>query len=428
MHRVFVFPTANEVGLEIAQALHKSNKIALLGGSSYDVTFDPSRLLLKEFVHCPGYDEPDFEPRFKELIARHKIDLVFPAWDPLVAIFSRWSMDGVRFVTPNAQTARTVMSKRETYAALRGEVPVPKCFEAHDKLAFPVFAKPDRSSGSKDIHLIENQTESEAAFRKGLLVCEYLPGNEYTVDCLNDLSGNLLVAHPRLRGRTGMGIALSSRHGGETLGEHCRNIAKTLRIEGPWFAQFKEDANGRPTLLEVNTRIAGSSGLTRLSGANLPLMSVFMYMGHPVRVPTLKSDLLVSRYLHNQVEGVAFDWVVWDLDDTLVRKDGKADPDSVACLIDCHNRGKRQLLVTKNPAPKETMQRLGIPSLFEEVIQTSRKVDAILAAIESYGIEIDACIVVNDSYTELFELQERARRLRSITPDALSVLGREGLA
>ncbi len=428
MHRVFVFPTANEVGLEIVQALHKSNKISLLGGSSYDVTFDPSRLLLKEFMHCPGYDEPDFEARFKDLILRHKIDLVFPAWDPLVAIFSRWRMDGVRFITPNAQTAHTVMSKRETYAALRGIVPLPKCFEAGDALLFPVFAKPDRSSGSKDIRLVENQTEAKAAFRKGLLVSEYLPGKEYTVDCLNDLNGNLLVAHPRLRGRTGMGIALSSRHSGAALEEHCLNIAKALRIEGPWFAQFKENLNGQPTLLEVNTRIAGSSGFTRLSGANLPLISVFMYLGHPVRAPRIKSGLLVNRCLYSQVEGVAFDWVVWDLDDTLVRKDGKADPDSVACLLDCHNRGKRQLLVTKNPAPKETMQRLGIPNLFEEVIQTSRKVDAILATIEAYQIEIDACIVVNDSYTELFELQERAPRLRSVTPDALSVLGREGLA
>jgi predicted HAD superfamily phosphohydrolase YqeG len=347
----------------------------------------------------------------------------------LVAIFSRWRMKGVCFVTPNAETAHKVLSKRETYAALRGSVPVPKCFESFEDMPFPAFAKPDRSSGSKDIHLIENEAEAAAAFKKGLLVCEYLPGREYTVDCLNDLRGNLLVAHPRLRGRTGMGIALSSRHyGGGALVEHCRRIANALRIEGPWFAQFKEDNEGRPKLLEVNTRVAGSSGFTRLSGANLPLISVFMYMGHPVRVPQIKPQLLVNRCLYSQVEGVMFDWVIWDLDDTLVRKDGKADPDSVACLIDCHNRGKRQLLVTKNAAPKETMQRLGIPDLFEAVVQTGRKVDATLAAIETHHIDIDACIVVNDSYTELFELQERAPRLRTVTPDALSVLGREGLA
>ncbi|MFL5111983.1 MAG: hypothetical protein ACJ8DG_03340 [Microvirga sp.] len=44
--RVLVFPSANEPGLEILQALAKSNKIELLAGSSFDRAYDPSRVLV----------------------------------------------------------------------------------------------------------------------------------------------------------------------------------------------------------------------------------------------------------------------------------------------------------------------------------------------------------------------------------------------
>jgi hypothetical protein len=331
-------------------------------------------------------------------------------------------------VVPNARTAELVLSKRQTYEALREVVKTPRLYGADDHVRYPAFAKPDRSSGSKDAVRVDDGTDLAAARRRGLLVSEYLPGREYTVDCLNDLEGNLLLAHPRLRGRVGSGIALGSWHDGrEDLVKACRGIARTLRIEGPWFAQFKEDEAGNATLVEVNTRVAGSSGFTRLSGANIPLMSVFLYTGETVRVPPVTSGLVVNRNLTNHVEGLEFDWVIWDLDDTLVRKDGKVDPESVACLLDCHNRGKRQILVTKNTSPVETLTRLHIPNVFEAIHQTDRKADETLRAIEQHEISIARCVVVNDSFTELFELHELEPRLRTVTPDALSALGREGI-
>ncbi len=429
MTRVFVFPTVNEVGLEIVEALRKSNKIELFGGSSYDTMHDPARQLLRHFEPCPGYDETDFEPKFRSILDRLGIDLVFPAWDKLIGMFAAWKPGRARFIVPNAATAQLVLSKTQTYAALRDAVKTPKLYGPGDRVLFPAFAKPDRSSGSKDAYRVDDGVDLAAARKRGLLVSEYLPGREYTVDCLNDLKGNLLLAHPRLRGRIGSGIALGSRHDGrDELIAQCRAIAAALRIEGPWFAQFREDAAGVPTLVEVNTRIAGSSGFTRLSGANLPLMSVFLYLGQDVRVPPIAPGLIVNRNLANQVEGPAFSWVIWDLDDTLVRKDGKVDPESVACLLECHNRGKRQILVTKNKSPEATVARLHIPDVFERIHQTDRKIDEIVKVIESNRIPLHECVVVNDSYTEMFELHARLPGLRCVTPDALSVLGREGIA
>ena len=429
MYRVFVFPTVNEVGLEIIEALRKSNKIALFGGSSYDVTHDPARQLLQHFEACPGYDEPDFEPKFRSILERLEIDLVFPAWDKLIGLFATWTPRGARFVVPNARTAQLLLSKRQMYAVLSTVVRTPRLFEAVERPSFPAFAKPDRSSGSKDAYRVDDEVDLAMARKKELLVCEYLPGREYTVYCLNDLDGNLMLANPRRRGKLGAGIALGSRDDGRPdLVEECRRITGALRIEGPWFAQFKEDASGAPILVEVNARIAGSGGFTRLSGANIPLMSVFMFMGDQIRVPPIRHGLTVNRSLASWVEGAPFTWVIWDLDDTLVRRDGKVDPESVACLLDCHNRRKRQVLVTKNATPLETLVRLHIPHVFEAIHQTNAKVDEIMRVIEAYRIPIADCVVVNDSFTELFELQRRLPGLRTVTPDALAALGREGIS
>ena len=39
--------------------------------------------------------------------------------------------------------------------------------------------------------------------------------------------------------------------------------------------------------LEVNARVSGSMTLTRLSGVNIPLIAVFMFMDYAITVPRL---------------------------------------------------------------------------------------------------------------------------------------------
>ena len=45
--------------------------------------------------------------------------------------------------------------------------------------------------------------------------------------------------------------------------------------------QFRRDASGTPTLLEVNARFPGTMPLTVRSGVNMPLLSLRDVLGHP---------------------------------------------------------------------------------------------------------------------------------------------------
>ncbi|GBC78110.1 hypothetical protein HRbin08_01596 [bacterium HR08] len=425
MFRVLVFPSCNEPGLEIINSLIHSNKIILFGGSSIDVEYDPSRLLLKNYIVCPSYYQPDFKERMERLLQEHRIDVVFPTMDLLVAEFSKWRLPHATFITPNSETAHLVLSKSKVYERLRGIIPVPHRYDSTN-FELPAYAKPDIGSGARGGMLVTTMEELQIALKKGLLVMEYLPGDEFTVDCLNDLDGRLRFLQVRLRGRIGRNIALGTKGVLMTeVEEAVRRIAEEIRIEGPWFAQFKMNREGRPVLMEINCRVAGSMTLTRLSGVNIPLLSVFLFMGYEVEIPRPIPKVLLNRCLRNCCEVESFQWVVWDLDDTLIRKDGKPNPEAIACLYDLNNRGISQILLTKNPEANRILKSHRIPDFFLEVRITDDKLTELERIMGTYGIQAETCIMVNDSVTENLILQRQFPQLRIITPAMLDLLGRE---
>lgn len=424
--RVLVFPSVNEPGLEIIQALARSNKIELFGGSSFGTAWDPSRLWVHRHLDCPALHEPDFRARFEALLAEHEIDVVFPTTDALVAEFASWEESPSRLVTTGLEAATVCLSKRLTYNRLRGLVPVPDIYDEDADVVFPAYAKPDEGSGSRGTSELRDLDAVPLARAAGLLVHQYLPGPEYTVDCLSDMDGRLMVSNVRVRGHIGRGISLGTAAVDRPeINDYVAAIAADLRVRGPWFAQFKEDVNGHPRVLEVNARVAGSMVLTRLAGVNIPLITAFMFAGWAVRVPRRLSGSRVLRHLRTLGEVSDFDWAIWDLDDTIVRPDGKPDPDAVSRLYDLQNQGKQQLLLTRNVDPLGLIERLRLPSLFVAVHQVTDKIATLPGILQQYGIDPAACVFINDSVSENLAIQDLFPTLRTIMPDALDVLARE---
>lgn len=424
--RVLVFPSVNEPGLEAAAALGKSNKVILYGGSSYETRWDPSRTLLARHLVGPALEDPDFRSRFEALLAEHAIDLVLPTVDAVVAELASWPPARTRWVVPPVASARLLLSKRATYERLRGVVPVPEVYEPGTAARPPAFAKPDVGSGSRGGRLVTTAAELHAAQEAGLLLSEHLPGEEVTVDCFSDAEGRLRYAGPRVRGHVGRGISLGTAAlDRPDLEEHAARIAEAIPLAGPWFAQFKEASDGTPTLLEVNARVAGSMTLSRLSGVNIPLLAAFSFMGWDVEVPEPVAGLTLNRALRNVGEMAPFEWTVWDLDDTLIRKDGKPDPDALACLYDLHNRGVRQLLLTRNADHAAILERGLVPAVFVEMRATQDKAAELDDLLRAHAIDPARCVLVNDSVRENLAIGRRHPALRVLMPDALAALGAE---
>ncbi len=75
-----------------------------------------------------------------------------------------------------------------------------------------------------------------------MVIVEYLPGEEYTVDCFTNYKGNLLSVNMRNRERIRNGISVNSKsltHPSEVQ-DIAEQINKKLKLNGAWFFRLKE--------------------------------------------------------------------------------------------------------------------------------------------------------------------------------------------
>lgn len=404
---VLVFPCGAEIGLEIHAALSTSRFVTLYGGSSLD---DHGRFVFRNYIgDLPHVDSPDFPAAMAGVVQRFGIDLVFPAHDSAVLTLAQHAASlGCKVVTSPLETCRICRSKRATYAHLEGVVPVPAIYAAPARdIHYPVFMKPDVGEGSRGTHRADSAEEAafQAARGADMLILEYLPGAEYTVDCFTDRTGSLIFAGPRTRRRISNGISVNtSPIESPELVSMAKRLNARLELRGPWFFQAKAAGDGELKLLEVAPRVAGSSGVHRARGVNLPLLGVFDAMGVPVRIAANAIGVELDRALGNRYRtNLEFDDVYVDLDDTLVLR-GRVSPALVAFLYQCLNEGKRVHLLSSHAGDiAECLARYRLAGIFDTVIHVPK--DRQKADYISPG----RAIFIDDSFAERARVAERLR-------------------
>ncbi len=416
---VLVFPSCNEPGLEIVESLRHHPSMTVVAASSMPAEQDPSASLVRRHHWLPMVDAAGFDAALDALIEDESVDMVFATVDAVVEVFAARAWQGVTFVGPDAATAAVCASKRATLARLAGVVPVPESVDEGGR----AFAKPDRGGGSRGARVVESAEQWAKARAEGCVIQEVLEGDEYTVDCLGGPAGELLAVNVRRRSLVGRGIALASEFVRDD-GIHAlvEAVAGELRVAGPYFVQFKRDRAGTPKLLEVNARVGGSMGSTRMRGVNIPLMAAFAFSGQHVRPPAPNKVHHVRRRLTTGADLPVPDAVIWDLDDTLVDRRGLPMPLAVAHLLDLHNQGVRQWLMTKNVSPRELMESAMIPDVFVDVIQTDDKLASLRTFFADQGLSPHEVLMINDSYSERLEHQGHWATLQVIGPDMLDAL------
>lgn len=391
--KVLVLPCGSEVGLEIARALTRSLHVDLYGASSRD---DHGRLAFARYAQLPNISDTHFDACFAELLTRWRIDMVFATHDSVMAYLApRVSAWGVYLVNGDPHSTRIARSKLDTYALLAGEPWLPRLFAGLDEVErWPVLIKPDHGQGGQGVTRVADRAAAKAALAalERPLICEYLPGEELTVDCFSDWRGKLLYVGPRTRDRVVGGIAMRSRR--LPVSDEVRQIAETLhqrlKLRGPWFFQLRQDASGRYKLLEISCRLSSSSVVHRAAGVNLPLMAVQDFMARDLNVLDEPRVTLVERRLASYAE-LAYDFeaAYLDFDDTLVCA-GRANPQAMRFAYRLLEMGKRLILLTRHEGDLRAMLaevRIA-ESLFDRIIHL-RAGEAKSSVIEGAAIFID---------------------------------------
>ena len=399
---ILIFPAGSENALEIYSALKYNLHFELFGATSksdYAEMLFPKERFFRGDLYV---SDPKFIDKFNAVLDRFHINWIIPTHDT-IALYLEERKDLLKagLICSNKEAAYIARNKKIMFELLQNEPFVPKVYLApYEDISFPVFIKPNIGEGAKGTRLIKTAEEFNSVKDnlEDMLVCEYLPGREYTVDCFTDRHGKVLFVGPRTRERIGMGITFRSYR--VKLTKEIQSIAETISIRfslrGAWFFQIKEDVNGNLKLMEFSVRMAGTMGFYRHLGVNFPALSLFDAMDMDVSILFSDYSLHIERCIktafHLEYE---YDTLYVDYDDTLVVK-GTVNTTLLKLIYQCVQQGKKVVLLTKHEGNlDESLSRYRLSrTLFDDIIHlapTTSKVDYIQKTrsvlIDNYFVE-----------------------------------------
>lgn len=272
------------------------------------------RFLNEQFTLLPAASNEDFIPFVLDFCLRNKIQVVFPLVTLELFKFAEqkqeFSKHGINVIVSDFESLSIANNKGQLYTHLQQNgIPVPafqivstvneltKAAEALGYPQKPVCIKPTVSNGSRGVRILQQEVdEFDLLFHHKpnnlysnlekitgiltgrsfppLLVSDYLPGEEYTVDTIVHEGVPKLIL-PRVRTKMNSGISVQGTFvKQDEIIAYCDRIIRSLKLSGPIGLQVKADASGAYQILEINPRIQGTSVAALGIGINLPVLAV----------------------------------------------------------------------------------------------------------------------------------------------------------
>jgi len=296
------------------------------------------RYLAENFELIPSADQPDFTEGLLAVCRKHAIDIILPLVTrelvPLAQQRGIFEEAGIRIPISPLNALEIANNKGQLYQFLQWRgmdipdfriVENPEQFKtAVMELGYPlkpVCFKPVQSNGSRGFRIISNTINEldwmlnqkpssvyirfEEAYRilssgsfPELLVSEYLPGEEFSVDCLANKGEPVLIV-PRWRKKMINGISVEGAIIQDaSIIRYCSQIIRELQLHGNIGIQVKANQAGQFLVLEINPRVQGTIAACLGAGVNLPVLALKQELGLPVQAAEMavKWGTKFSRY------------------------------------------------------------------------------------------------------------------------------------
>lgn len=405
---VLVFPGGTEIGAEIWRSLRFCKEVQLFSVSSRVGNHAP--FMYKSHFEIEDIYTNGWIEQLNQVCKTNEIDWIIPANDLIIErLCDNREKISASLLLSDIETIDICLSKSESYKKFREILPVPDLYYTpEDVKNYPVFLKPDHGYGATGTIRIDNYEQLlHELNHQDRLILEYLPGKEYTIDCVNDKNGNNIFCSPRERSRIRMGTSMAAEiirdNAFEDLvTDYAKKISDTILLKGAWFFQVKYDKNGELKLLEIEPRIAGTMAFNRARGINFPLLSLYIFSGFEVSLTPNIKNVRMDRILQNR-----FIWnhhycrVYIDLDDTLIIN-GLINTSAVQYLYQCLNNGIERILISKSNETDKIayLESLKLKEIFNEIIflnESDKKSDYIIN---------EGSIFIDDSFSERQEVSQ----------------------
>lgn len=255
------------------------------------------------YVVPPARDASFFQEAMK-IVQKEQINIILPTSGSDIIPYSKnknvLEAKGTVVAMSDYPVIEVCLDKLEFHNKLKNEFGLPYTSTDPSGIkAFPCVVKPARGKGSRDVFFCHNERELQEVLSKheDMIIQEFLPGKEYSIDVLSDLGGNSLVAVPRERIEVRAGTSVKGKIVlDKRIQEECLKVAEFLGIKGPSCIQMKRDKDGAPKIIEVNPRMGGGTILTTYAGINFPELIVKMANAEKIEIPKPQEVTMIRYY------------------------------------------------------------------------------------------------------------------------------------
>lgn len=291
------------------------------------------------FYVVPSVNDERYIDKLLEICKKEKIDVLIPGTSQELCKLQERVVDfealGTKVSVSRGKGLAIANDKIRLYEFMKENGFVLPTFEVarnidEFKLACKKIGYPDKAicvkikdgSGSRGVRLIDSSKSrfdifvnekpnsfyttyedmvailNEAKVFPEIMIMEYLPGNEYSVDLLADNGKTLYIC-----GRESNVVVASIPQEAtlkydEKAYEISRKIVQSLGLDGNVDLDFKFDKEGNPQLMEINPRLAATLSVIAAGGLNLLYLRVKQLLGEELPEVSVNYGVkLKRRYL-----------------------------------------------------------------------------------------------------------------------------------
>lgn len=293
--------------------------------------------LVDSFHVVPAADNDSFIDRILDICKRERVDIIQPIVTKELYKFaeskSMFAQENIQIAVMDTAPLRIANNKGKLLSTLREKgIPVPEFYivnavdeieEACAKLGYPekaVCVKPTEGNGSRGTRIVNpsisrydlffNSKPNSMAISYNemlltlreresipeMMVMEYLPGEEYSVDVLA-IGGKVLA----IVGRHNTVVVNSIPHEcvlqerKEAL-QLCIQICDRLGLDGNIGFDFKSNESGNQMIMEINPRLTATIVACAAAGVNFPYLGIKKLLGELFDIPAVKYGTKMIRH------------------------------------------------------------------------------------------------------------------------------------
>jgi carbamoyl-phosphate synthase large subunit len=307
-------------------------KIKIIGTDIKDKVL--GKYLCDKFYTIPKPSDEKFIEELMNICKKEKIQVLIPQTTDELPKLSQNKEDfmkiGTKIATSDYESIKVCNNKFQlTKLCKELNIPYPEFYistrfsdliKKAEKIGFPerpIVIKPPESSGMRGLRIIDDKINIKQFFYDSkpsgvitdtniptslyitsqelyriigeefpeLMIMEFLPGKEYTVDCFRTEKESLIIPRTRDVIRTGITFDGTTEKNNIII-DACQKISEKLDLRYVFGFQFKVDSKGIPKILEGNPRVQGTMVASTFAGANIIYASVKYALGE--KIPKMK--------------------------------------------------------------------------------------------------------------------------------------------